>query len=172
VFCEITGINGKNTGRVSAEQALAARVDTKRLVTVQFVAHVNGSLPWEFRPLTRTLRVHPGEVGEVAYQVRNLTARSIDGHAVPSLTPGTASKYLNKTECFCFVQQTLEPHESRDMPVRFVVDPDLPREISTVTLSYTFFGTDRAPVRNIERTAGAASDWGRDGPRAPRLSKQ
>lgn len=138
VFCQVTGLNGK-TGRIELEQALSDNVDTGRMVTVEFLATVNSELPWEFRPVVKKVRVHPGEVTEVSYHARNLNDHSVTGQAVPSLAPGLAAKYFNKTECFCFTRQTLGPREARDMPLRFVVDPDLPVDIRTVSLSYTFY---------------------------------
>ena len=138
VFCDITGINGK-TGRLEREQALSQEVDEERLVTVEFLASVNGDLPWDFRPTVRRIKVHPGAVTEVTYTARNRTAESVDGQAVPSVAPGLAAKYFSKTECFCFSRQTLGPEEEKEMPLRFVVDPELPEEIGTVSLSYTFF---------------------------------
>jgi len=138
VFCDITGINGK-TGRIEQEAALSQEVDEDRLVTVEFLAIVNSKLPWEFRPMIRRIKVHPGEVTEVNYFARNKTDQLVAGQAIPSLAPGLAAKYFNKTECFCFSRQTLQPGESKEMPLRFVVDPQLPEEIRTVSLSYTFF---------------------------------
>ena len=138
VFCQVTGLNGK-TGRIELEQALSDNVDTGRMVTVEFLATVNSELPWEFRPVVKRISVHPGEITEVKYQARNLDAQSVTGQAVPSLAPGLAARYFNKTECFCFTRQTLGPREARDMPLRFVVDPDLPVDIRTVSLSYTFY---------------------------------
>jgi len=134
----VTGLNGK-TGRIELEQALSDKVDTGRLVTVEFLATVNSELPWEFRPVVKKIRVHPGAVTEVRYHARNLNDHAVTGQAVPSLAPGLAAKYFNKTECFCFTRQTLGPREARDMPLRFVVDPDLPADIRTVSLSYTFY---------------------------------
>ncbi len=138
VFCDITGINGK-TGRLDTEAALSQEVDEERLVTVEFLASVNSELPWEFRPMIRKIKVHPGAVTEVNYFARNKTDRQVTGQAIPSLAPGLAAKYFNKTECFCFTRQTLQPRESKEMPLRFIVDPELPEEIRTVSLSYTFF---------------------------------
>ena len=138
VFCKVTGLNGK-TGRIELEQALSEKVDEQRLVTVEFLATVNSDLPWEFRPDVKKVRVHPGAVNEVRYFARNLTDAEVTGQAVPSLAPGLAAKYFNKTECFCFTQQTLGPREAREMPIRFVVDPDLPADVKTVSLSYTFY---------------------------------
>ena len=138
VFCDITGINGK-TGRIEQEAALSQEVDEDRLVTVEFLAIVNSKLPWEFRPMIRRIKVHPGEVTEVNYFARNKTDQLVAGQAIPSLAPGLAAKYFNKTECFCFSRQTLQPGESKEMPLRFVVDPQLPEEVRTLSLSYTFF---------------------------------
>jgi cytochrome c oxidase assembly protein subunit 11 len=138
VFCDITGINGK-TGRIELEEALSQQVDEDRLVTVEFLATVHSDLPWEFRPVVKKIRVHPGEVTEVNYLARNMTDNLVAGQAVPSLAPGLAAKYFNKTECFCFTRQTLGPGESKEMPLRFVVDPALPENVRTVSLSYTFY---------------------------------
>ena len=148
VFCEVTGLNGK-TGRIAAEDALSQRVDTERLVTVEFLAIVNSELPWEVRPMVKRIKVHPGEVTEVKYLATNKTANTVAGQAVPSLVPGLAAKYFNKTECFCFTRQTLGPGEEKEMPLRFVVDPELPEDIRTVSLSYTVYQADPpAPAGN------------------------
>jgi len=138
VFCDITGINGK-TGRIELEEALSQKVDEERLVTVEFLATVNSDLPWEFRPMVRKIKVHPGEVTEVNYFARNKTENLVAGQAIPSVAPGLAAKYFNKTECFCFTRQTLGPGESKEMPLRFIVDPELPENVRTVSLSYTFY---------------------------------
>ncbi|MGD2083139.1 MAG: cytochrome c oxidase assembly protein [Chromatiales bacterium] len=138
VFCYVTGINGK-TGQIELEEALGGRVDKDRTVTVEFLASVNSELPWEFRPTVKEVEVHPGAVTEVKYYARNQTDRSVTGTAVPSVAPGVAAKYFNKTECFCFTQQTLGPREARDMPLRFVVAADLPEEVKRLSLSYTFY---------------------------------
>jgi len=150
VFCDITGINGK-TGRIEQEAALSQEVDEERLVTVEFLATVNSKLPWEFKPMIRKIKVHPGEVTQVNYFARNKTDRLVAGQAIPSLAPGLAAKYFNKTECFCFTRQTLQPGESKEMPLRFVVDPQLPKEIRTVSLSYTFFpaGLEESGIEQI-----------------------
>jgi cytochrome c oxidase assembly protein subunit 11 len=153
VFCDITGLNGK-TGRIAAETALGQRVDSGRLVTVEFLATVNSDLPWEFRPLVKRIRVHPGEVTEVKYFARNRVDRQVVGQAVPSLAPGLAAKYFNKTECFCFTRQTLGPRQDREMPLRFVVDPELPDHVRTVSLSYTFYQAEGGAVGEQNRQAG------------------
>ncbi|MGB5261875.1 MAG: cytochrome c oxidase assembly protein [Gammaproteobacteria bacterium] len=154
VFCDITGLNGK-TGRIETEAALGQTVDMEREVTVEFVASVQSDLPWEIKPMVRRIKVHPGEVTEVKYAARNNTGKTVIGQAVPSLVPGLASKYFNKTECFCFTQQALEADEYREMPLRFVVDPALPKDVKSVALSYTFFrmddGKGQQPAGGLER---------------------
>ena len=114
----------------------------ERWITVQFDGGVNSKLPWEFKPEQATLQVHPGRQYEALYFARNTSDRAIVGNAVPSLAPARSSGYFNKTECFCFTTQTLQAGESRDMPVRFIIDPDLPADVKTITLSYTFYKND------------------------------
>ena len=121
------------------EARAAALAPKSRTVTVQFDGGVNSKLPWAFHPEQMTMQVVPGELNEAKYFARNDSARAIVGSAVPSVAPARASGYFTKTECFCFTAQTLQAGESRDMPVRFIVDPDLPSDIGTITLSYTFF---------------------------------
>ncbi len=143
VFCEVTGLNGK-PGRMSErEAALAQPVDTTRTVTVEFIANVNENLPWEFRPKVVRMQVHPGQFHDAAYIARNLTDRDMTGQAVPSVTPNVAAAHFNKVECFCFTEQRFKAGEGREMGLRFMVDPRLPRDITTVTLSYTFFDKAR-----------------------------
>jgi cytochrome c oxidase assembly protein subunit 11 len=155
VFCDITGINGK-TGRIAQEEALSQRVDEDRLVTVEFLATVHSELPWEFRPMVRKIKVHPGEITEVNYYARNKTDNLVAGQAVPSLAPGLAAKYFNKTECFCFTRQALGPGEGKQMPLRFVVDPELPDNVRTVSLSYTFYQAE-AVAADKENTSESGS---------------
>jgi len=137
VLCEITGLGGR-TGVVAAG-SLDGGVDTNRTVKVQFLGTVSSRLPWEFRPSVASMEVHPGEVYETTYFARNLSETATVGQARPSVAPSIASLHFNKTECFCFVEQEFAPGEARDMPVRFVLSRDLPADIATVTLSYTFF---------------------------------
>jgi len=146
LVCDITGLNGK-TGRIEQEQVLTSRVDSDRLVTVEFVANLNAGMPWTFRPMVKKIKVHPGELGQVSFYAENLADRRIVGQAIPSLAPNQASRYFDKTECFCFTQQTFEPGQAMEMPVRFVINPKLPANIKTLTLSYTFFDTaEKAPA--------------------------
>ena len=122
-----------------ADASAKGAADRARWVTVQFDGGVNSKLPWAFHPEQETLRVHPGQQYEAKFFARNTSDHDIVGNAVPSIAPSRASGYFSKTECFCFTAQTLAAGESRDMPVRFIVDPDLPRDVNTITLSYTFY---------------------------------
>lgn len=154
-FCAITGLNGK-TGRVDETLALGT-VDKDRWVNVEFLTNVNSNLPWKFWSDKRKIRVHPGEVNEALFYSRNLTQRSIVGQAVPSVAPGKAAKYFNKTECFCFTQQLVAAGETKEMPVRFVVDTNLPKDIKTISLAYTFFPAPADKPANVgQPLAGAA----------------
>jgi cytochrome c oxidase assembly protein subunit 11 len=154
VLCEVTGLNGK-TGR--AEAKVAGKIDETRWVTVEFTGNSMSGLPWEFAPQQKTLRVHPGEVAVVYYQARNTAAESITGQAVPSVAPGTAAAHFKKIECFCFSQQQLKAGELKKMPVRFVVSTDLPKEVSTVTLSYAFFNADQVSAKKYGGSAPAVA---------------
>lgn len=129
-------------------------VDTSRTVTVQFDTGVSSGLPWEFAPKVAAMKVHPGEPSEAMFTATNTGYGALVGQAVPSIAPNTASIYFNKTECFCFTEQKLAAGETREMPVRFVVDPALPDTISTLTLSYTFYLNDIATQRLAEAPAG------------------
>ncbi len=154
VFCDLTGINGK-TGRLDQASAEATQVDESRWVTVEFVANVSSGLPWTFRPDERRIRVHPGEVAETVFFARNTTSVDGVGQAVPSVAPSLAAKYFSKTECFCFSQQPLNAGELKEMPVKFIVDPRLPKDITTITLAYTFFESKQPAVEaEIARTEG------------------
>ena len=139
------------------EQALATRPDRSREITVEFDANVNAELPWEFKPLTRRIKVHPGEVKLVSYYAKNISGRTITGQAIPSVSPFNAGKYFSKTERFCFSQQTFGPGEGREMPLRFIVDPDLPKSVRTITLSYTFFDTKQGGVKEEPVKAGTTA---------------
>jgi len=128
-------------------QAGAHGATGERWVTVQFDGGVNSKLPWAFNPEQATMRVQPGRQYEATYFARNTSDHAIVGNAVPSVAPARASGYFSKTECFCFTAQTLAAGESRDMPVRFIVDPALPDDVTTITLSYTFFKNDTLTSR-------------------------
>jgi cytochrome c oxidase assembly protein subunit 11 len=135
-ICQATGI--RNLFQPDAVAAQNTQVDASRRVSVEFDANTQ-RLPWTFRPLQSNVTVHPGEVTQVVYEVRNTLDRPVTGQAVPSFGPQQAGPYFRKIECFCFRQQTLAPGEVRKMPVIFVIDPKLPADLNTITLSYTFF---------------------------------
>jgi cytochrome c oxidase assembly protein subunit 11 len=133
-ICEVTGL--REIAR--ADEPANTQVDPSRAVRIEFDSNVR-KLPWTFRPLEPVVKVHPGEVTQVVYEVANTTDRPLTGQAIPSYGPQQAAQYFRKLECFCFAKQTLAPGERRQMPVVFVVDPSLPKDIATITLSYTFF---------------------------------
>jgi cytochrome c oxidase assembly protein subunit 11 len=144
--CEkVFGIRLDN--RPSQSQLSAAPAASARLVTVEFDGAVNSRLPWAFQPQVQRMQVTPGQLYDAQFLARNEGKRAIVGNAVPSVAPARASQYFIKTECFCFTAQTLDPGESRQMPVRFMLDPDLPADVSTVTLSYTFFKNEALTAR-------------------------
>jgi cytochrome c oxidase assembly protein subunit 11 len=140
-ICEVTGIRG--VFRPDALAAQNTQVDPTRVVSIEFDANIQ-RLPWTFKPLQSDVSVHPGEVTQVMYEVRNTLDRPVTGQAVPSYGPQRAALFFKKIECFCFQQQTLGPGEVRKMPVVFVVDPKLPADVNTITLSYTFFEVNGA----------------------------
>ncbi len=142
VLCAITGLNGKTGGRVAAVESRA--VDEARTVTVEFVASLNVGAPWEFTPQVNRMQVHPGQYYQTHYLARNLPRHALVGQAVPSVTPGLAAQHFQKIECFCFTRQKFQPEEGREMPVVFRIDPSLPPDVHTITLSYTFFKLDDA----------------------------
>lgn len=141
VFCEITGIGGKTA--TGPSQQTEVEVDKSRTVKVQFIATNNADMPWEFEPMIHEVKVYPGEKTRIAYYARNTTERDMVAQAVPSVSPGTASQFLNKVECFCFNEQPLKAGEEAEMPLVFYIDPELPRAMHTLTLSYTLFDINK-----------------------------
>jgi cytochrome c oxidase assembly protein subunit 11 len=144
-ICDALGINvltlseqrvasGKWSGRAEVGNT---QVDTSRLITIEFDANARG--PWDFKPAQRSVQVHPGELTTVMYEFRNIQNRTMAAQAIPSYAPMQAAAHFKKLECFCFTEHVLAPGESRTWPVAFVVDPKLPKEVTTITLSYTFF---------------------------------
>src|SRR5581483_6952535 len=124
---------------VASDAVKNTQVDAARWVTFQFDTNLRSDLPWEFRPLERSVRFHPGELVQVEFEVHNRSDRAITGQAIPSYGPQIAGQYVKKLECFCFRQQTLQPGEVRRMPVVFVLEKDVPKDVGYVTMSYTFF---------------------------------
>lgn len=142
-ICDALGINvlalsEERTALVRPTKIAAnTQIDTSRWVTVEFDANARG--PWDFKPAVRSVRVHPGELSTVMYEFRNIQNRRMMAQAIPSYAPRESAAHFNKLECFCFAQHTLAPGESKSWPVAFVIDPKLPRDVNTITLSYTFF---------------------------------
>lgn len=137
VFCRITGLNGKTAEQpASTDRAV---IDSKRTIQMEFLAHADTQMPWQFTQETDRLSIRPGEMKLVNYRVFNPTDRTMIGQAVPSVSPGPAAAYLKKVECFCFHRQELRAGESKLMPLKFYVDPALPSDINTITLSYSLY---------------------------------
>jgi cytochrome c oxidase assembly protein subunit 11 len=136
-ICEITGVNLLTPKDSMVGDIKNTQVDKSRTITIEFDATAQG--PWRFRPTVSSMEVHPGEMAQVVYEVVNTQARAIDAQAIPSYAPQQASVHFKKMECFCFKQQTLGPNEAKQMPVVFFIDPALPKDVKTITLSYTFF---------------------------------
>ncbi len=133
-ICKATGLRDIDT----PDEVKNTQVDLTRNVRLELDANAS-KLPWRFHPLTPIVTVHPGEVTQVVYEVENTSEHPVTGQAVPSYGPQLAAEYFRKLDCFCFTKQLLAPHEKRQMPVVFVVDPKLPNDVATITLSYTFF---------------------------------
>jgi cytochrome c oxidase assembly protein subunit 11 len=164
-ICEATGINilalserqvpGNGAAGKDVRLTPNTQVDRSRSITVEFDANARG--PWDFKPAQRFVQVHPGELATVMYEFQNLQNRRMAAQAIPSYAPHQAAAHFNKLECFCFNQYTLEPGEKKQWPVTFVIDPKLPKDVTTITLSYTFFEvggkTPAAPV--TPATAGS-----------------
>lgn len=136
-ICEITGINILTPKDAMVEDIGNTQVDKSRTITIEFDANAQG--PWRFRPTVSSMQVHPGEMAQVVYEVVNTQSRAIDAQAIPSYAPQQAGAHFKKMECFCFKQQTLAGNEAKQMPVVFFIDPNLPRDVKTITVSYTFF---------------------------------
>jgi cytochrome c oxidase assembly protein subunit 11 len=166
-ICEFTGINILALGERSVTAAGNARmaapantqVDTSRTITVEFDANARG--PWQFRPAQRSVDVHPGEMVTVMYEFENVQDRVMSAQAIPSYAPRQAGAHFNKIECFCFNQYTLAPGEKKQWPVVFVVDPKLSKDVTTITLSYTFFEVgSKTPAAPTAQSAPARSQVG------------
>lgn len=169
-ICEMTGINilslsermvpGNGTAGSQVKLPANTQVDLSRTITVEFDANARG--PWDFKPEKRSIQVHPGELNTVMYEFQNVQNRRMAAQAIPSYAPNQAASHFNKLECFCFNQYTLEPGEKKRWPVAFVIDPKLSKDVTTITLSYTFFEvggkTPAAPVAAVvNKQPGAGS---------------
>ena len=164
-ICTALGINVLSLSeRLTSEGARAARpgngqVDTSRTITIEFDANAHG--PWDFKPEKRSVDVHPGELTTVMYEFRNVQNRTMAAQAIPSYAPQQAMPYFNKLECFCFSEYTLAPGEGKRWPVVFVIDPKLPKDVHTITLSYTFFEVGGKVPPAPDRSAAVAANGGR-----------
>ena len=163
-ICEVTGINilalGERelpgSGSAKAKMPANTQIDASRTITVELDANSRG--PWEFKPAQRSVQVHPGEVVSVMYEFKNVQDHTMSAQAIPSYAPRQAAQHFNKLECFCFNQYTLAAGEKKEWPVVFVIDPKLSKDVTTITLSYTFFEvggkTPAAPTAQMGRTSG------------------
>lgn len=149
-LCLVTGLNGKTAGAAALPKlasggiaqvpsASPSRIDLSRIVTVEFTGTVMPGLPWDMQPLTANLDLHPGELHQALFRIHNRSDKPLVGQAVPSVTPGTAARYFQKLDCFCFTQQTFAPGETRELSVTFIVRPEIDADIRTITLAYAFF---------------------------------
>jgi cytochrome c oxidase assembly protein subunit 11 len=136
VFCKATGLNGKTNGQAARP---VMKTDYSRQVTVELLATLNESIPYEFAAVDKKFTLHPGEYVTTTFKAKNLTNKPVIVQAIPSVTPGLGARHINKVECFCFVKQPLLPNEEKDFPLVFTVDPALPTSIKTLTLAYTLF---------------------------------
>lgn len=155
-ICELTGVNilalGERNLPDRTDVLTNTQVDLSRTVTVEFDANARG--PWSFQPAQRSIQVHPGQMVSVMYEFQNVQDRTMAAQAIPSYAPRQVANYFNKLECFCFKQYTLAPGEKKQWPVTFVIDPKLDKDVSTITLSYTFFEvgskTPPAPAGSVQ----------------------
>lgn len=170
-ICDALGINvlsvaeQKRSG-LGGEPSVNTQVDRSRVITVEFDANARG--PWQFKPERRSIQVHPGEMATVMYEFQNVQDRRMSAQAIPSYAPRQASPHFNKLECFCFNEYSLAPGERKTWPVVFVIDPKLPRDVTTITLSYTFFevGGRVPPAPAGQRAAAPAAEAQPARPRA------
>lgn len=137
VLCDALGINGKTSGRSYVAENI--EVDTTREITVQFVTINNSGMPWIFEPSKVITTVNPGAMNDITFYAKNTTNKNMSAQAIPSVSPARASTYFHKTECFCFDKQDLTANTETHMPLRYIVDQNLPKDIQTITLSYTIF---------------------------------
>lgn len=159
LLCQVTGIQSVSVrndtiNRTAALPQKRQKGDPGRSITIKFDTSVHPNLPWEFEPMQRNLKVHPGQLYQVSFSARNRSSESITGQAIPSVVPWQATPFLNKLECFCFNQQTLTGGESVEMPLKFMISDDLPAEVHSLTLSYS--------LMKLQQTAGDGGS-GREG---------
>jgi cytochrome c oxidase assembly protein subunit 11 len=139
VLCKVWDTGNRWYGTQTAEASVVERPVVDRMVTIEFVANVPRAGDWQFEPKVTSMKVHPGKLYETTFFAKNLTGMAVVAQAVPSIAPQTVAKYFRKTECFCFRPQNFAAGEGRDMPIRFIVDPNLPIDVDRLTLAYSFF---------------------------------
>lgn len=144
VLCKVWDTGNRWYGTQTSEAAVVERPDPDRVVTIEFVASVPHAGDWEFAPQVTTLKVHPGKLYAAQFHARNLSGTAVVAQAVPSIAPNSIARYFKKTECFCFRPQHFAAGESRELPVRFIVDPELPEGVDRITLAYSFFDLPEA----------------------------
>ncbi len=161
VFCEVTGIRlNDGDGQIPTADVAKYESAEERYVTVHFDSAVDRRLPWAFGPTQKSMKVKVGELSETVYVAANNAEHSIVGHAVPSVAPVETSIYFAKTECFCFTEQLLAAGESKTMPVRFIIDPELPDNVKVMTLSYRFYNNEDATAALVDEAAKQETDHG------------
>lgn len=138
-FCKLTGLNGKTGGPVSAAVVAAQKVDSARMLRVEFTSTIMPGLQWKAQPQQQEIQLHPGAITKTGYLVRSLDSSATTAQAIMSVSPSAAARYLHKTECFCFHHETMKAGEIRKMRLVFFISPDLPKDVHTITLSYAFF---------------------------------
>ena len=152
IFCEFTGFRTQN---VRAEITQEMTVDKERLITIEFIASANQNAAWEFKPVVSKMQVSPGQIYTANYFAKNLKNSFVVGTATPDIKPVEMNKYFKKLECFCFTQQDFAANEAREMPVQFVIDPNLPQHIERMTLSYTFFANEKLTAEKLALASAA-----------------
>ena len=149
LLCQVTGLNGKFYQIDDLQKTI--KMDKDRTISVRFVSNNNELLPWDFHANNPLIEIHPGEVVRVSYFAKNRTIHPMTVQAIPSIVPGIAAKYIHKTECFCFKQQTFAAGEGMDMPILFHIDRDIPKEVKRITVAYTMFDVKMASATNIQK---------------------
>jgi cytochrome c oxidase assembly protein subunit 11 len=146
VLCKVWDTGNRWYGTQTAEASVIEHPMVDRVVTIEFVANVPKAGDWEFRPEVTSMKVHPGKLYQATFYAHNLTGTAVVAQAVPSIAPQTVARYFRKTECFCFRPQNFTADEAREMPIRFIVDPDLPPDVDRLTLAYSFFDAPQQAV--------------------------
>lgn len=146
VFCDLTGINGRSVQRADIDTQTL--VDTNRIIRIEFVTFDKTGQPSQFVAGAPSVEVHPGEMKDVSFNVTNPLNKAVSVRAIPSVSPGQGSLYLNKTECFCFNQQALAANETTEFKLRFFIDKALPEDIKVLTLAYTLYPISEQTLAN------------------------